>query len=328
MHTKSLILSITIGLGLLLGVVAGIGIWASQQLQPVDVAQIETELFIIPKGATVTSTAALLAKKELIHNGLVFRLYARQVGLDRQLQAGSYELSPAMSVQKIIETLSQGSQSIWVTIPEGLRTEEVAQRFAASALPDFDPEEFITMAKPSEGRLFPDTYLVPRESDATELFALLTRTFQDKVELKMADQLQRNTQSLNEIVTLASLVQRESSSPNDMRMVAGVISNRLEQGMKLDIDASLSYLRGFDNDTQSWWSAPSPSLKTVDSPFNTYLYAGLPPSPIANPGVQAIEAALDPAPTSALFYLHAPSGQAYFAQTYEEHQANIERYLR
>ena len=328
MHTKSLILSITMSIGLLIGVVVGTSIWASQQLQPVDLMQIDTEVFVIPKGSTVTATAELLAEKELIRNSLVFRLYARQAGLDRQLQAGSYELSPAMSVQKMIETLSQGSQSIWVTIPEGLRTEEVAQRFAVSALPDFDSDEFIAMAKPSEGRLFPDTYLVPRESDATDLFTLLTRTFQDKVELALADQLQQNTRSLNEIVTLASLVQRESSSPNDMRMVAGVIHNRLERGMKLDIDASLAYLRGFDSENQSWWSAPSPSLKDVDSPFNTYLYAGLPPSPIANPGVQAIEAALDPAPTSALFYLHAPSGQAYFAQTYEEHQANIERYLR
>lgn len=323
---------IGISMLILFALVIGLGIaafvWGNQQLAPVNPADQQKQLIVVPKGASTTEVAELLVKKGIVRNQLVFRLSARQDGLDRDLQAGSYELSPAMSTAEIIATFREGSQAIWVTLPEGLRVEEVAARFAAADLPAFDADEFIELARPSEGRLFPDTYLIPRESTAQQLFALLTRTFQSKVEQKLAAQLQQNERSLDEILVFASLVQRESNSPADMRQVAGVINNRLNQGMKLDIDATLSYLRGYDQQNESWWSAPSPSLKSVESPYNTYLVAGLPPAPIANPGIAAIQAALDPDPVTALFYLHTPSGQAYYADTLAEHTANIERYLR
>lgn len=302
--------------------------WYTSQLQPVSGTDVRTELFVIPKGSTISETAGLLLEKGLIRNDLAFRIYSKLEGFDNELQAGSYELSPSMSTADIIDTFRDGSHSIWVTIPEGLRAEEIAQRIASSNLPEFDEDEFLRLAKPSEGRLFPDTYLLPREITAAQVFNMLTRTFQDKVEVKLADQLQNSSLTLDEIVTLASLVQRESRSPEDMKMVAGVIANRLELGMKLDIDATLSYARGYDSSAESWWSAPSPDLKSLNSPYNTYQVAGLPPAPISNPGLEAILAALDPEPTSALFYLHTPSGQAYYADTYQEHTANIERYLR
>lgn len=316
------VLAVAVGLA-----IAG-GIWGKQQLEAVDVTKTQTVLFIIPKGASMTQVAASLADKGLVRNDVVFGLFARWIKLDRELQAGSYDLSPSMSASEIVEVFREGSQELWVTIPEGLRVEEVAARFASDELPNFDEDEFISIAEPSEGMLFPDTYLIPRESSTQQVFDLLTRTFHDKVELKLADELQASELSLEEIVTLASLVQRESRTDSDMRRVAGVIANRLELGMKLDIDATLSYARGFDPSAESWWSAPNPSLKSIDSPYNTYMRAGLPPGPIANPGLEAIEAALDPTPTTALFYLHTPSGQSYYADTYEEHLANIERYLR
>jgi UPF0755 protein len=283
---------------------------------------------VIPKGTSLATLSALLAEKDLINNAVVFRYYARQKGLGSALQAGSYELSPSMSAADIDRVLRSGSQSIWVTLPEGLRVEEIAERLAMSELSEFDQAEFIRIARPSEGRLFPDTYLVPRESTAEQLFTLLTTTFQKKVEKSMSTQLQKSERSLDDIIVIASLIQREGRTAKDMRIISGVIDNRLRKGMKLDIDATLSYLRGYDTLNQSWWSAPSVELKTVNSPYNTYLQVGLPPGPIANPGLAAIEAALDPVPTTALFYLHAPDGTAYFAETLAEHQANIERYLR
>lgn len=327
-HSSILIIILVVMVALLLGLIIGTALWVNQQLTPVDASNQENQLFVVPKGATTKDVASLLIDKGLIHDALVFRLYARRAGLDRELQAGSYDLSPAMSVGEIISVFREGSQAIWITIPEGLRVEEVAERFAAAELPAFDKEEFIALAKPSEGRLFPDTYLVPQESTAQQLFALLTRTFQDKVEQKLATQLQQNERTLDEVIILASLVQRESSSPDDMKKVAGVINNRLKLGMKLDIDATLSYLRGFDQENESWWSAPKTNLKTINSPYNTYQVAGLPPTPIANPGIEAIQAALDPDPLTALFYLHTPAGQAYYADTLAEHTANVERYLR
>ena len=327
-RTKNIVVVFLIIGVFFLGTGIGVAFWANQQLAPVASADAQSVLFVVPKGATTTKVASLLKEKGLVRSDLVFRLYARQVGLDRELQAGSYQLSPAMSASEIVATFREGSQAIWVTLPEGLRVEEVAARIASADLPEFDPDAFIELAQQSEGRLFPDTYLVPRESTAQQLFALLTRTFQDKVELKLSQDLQTSDRSLDEIIIFASLIQRESNSPEDMRQVAGVIANRLKIGMKLDIDATLSYVRGFDPTTKSWWSAPDPALKTAESPYNTYLVAGLPPAPIANPGLEALQAALDPAPTTALFYLHTPSGQAYYADTYEEHMANIDRYLR
>lgn len=325
---KTFFIGIVAFFALIIGLGIGGLIWANQQMSAVSTTNQKTVLFIIPKGASTTKASTLLAEKGLIRNALVFQLYARQIQLDRELQAGSYELTPAMSMQEIVAVFREGSKSIWITLPEGLRIEEIAQRLAASDLDSFDSDTFIELAKPSEGRLFPDTYLLPRESTAEQLFTLFTRTFQDKVEIKLAEELQESNQSFEELIVLASLVQRESNSPSDMRMVAGVIANRLELGMKLDIDATLSYIRGYDETAENWWSAPDPSLKSMESPYNTYLVAGLPPAAIANPGLEAMQAALDPTPTSALFYLHTPAGQAYYADTYEEHIANIERYLR
>ncbi len=320
------------GIVLLLVVLFGLGVaalvWANQQLAPVNPADNQAVLVVIPKGSSTAKTAQILSQKGLIRNEYVFRLYARSQGLEKILQAGSYEIAPTMTVAEIIHTFEQGSQAVWITLPEGLRVEEVAARFSALELAEFDQHAFIALAKPSEGRLFPDTYLIPRESTAEQLFALLTRTFRDKVEVNLAEQLQKSDRSLDEVIIIASLVQRESSSPADMRNVAGVINNRLHQGMKLDIDATLSYARGYDEQQTSWWSAPSPALKSSDSPYNTYLISGLPPAPIANPGLAAIQAALDPSPSSALFYLHSPTGQAYYADTLEQHNRNIERYLR
>lgn len=325
---KTLALSSAVIFALLIGIGIGALLWVRQELEPVNPADRQAILFIIPKGSSTAKVASLLVEKGLIRSDLVFRFYARKVGLDRELQAGSFELAPSMSTPELVAVFREGSQAIWVTLPEGLRVEELAERFDSAGLSGFDKEQFLVLAKPSEGRLFPDTYLIPRESTAEQLFALLTRTFQDKVEIKLADQLQTSDRTLEEIIVFASLVQREGNSVSDMRMVAGVIDNRLNRGMKLDIDATLSYIRGYDASAENWWSAPDPALKAVVSPYNTYLVAGLPPAPIANPGVEAIQAALDPTPTTALFYLHTSDGQAYYADTYEEHISNVERYLR
>ena len=302
--------------------------WGKQQLQAVDLTDTTIRRFVIPKGASTARTAELLKEKKLIKNPLVFRAYARYSGLDRSLQAGAYDLAPSMSVFEITQTLQQGSKAIWLTLPEGMRVEEVAERLTDTELTDFDAEQFITMAKPNEGRIFPDTYLVPRESSAEQLFTLFTDTFQEKVETGLSTELASSERPVEEILILASLIQREGRTPEDMGLIAGVLDNRLKQGMKLDIDATLSYLRGYDEAARNWWSAPTIDLKNVDSPYNTYKVSGLPPTPIASPGLSAIRAALDPTPTAALFYLHAPDGEAYFAETLAEHSANIERYLR
>ena len=133
---------------------------------------------------------------------------------------------------------------------------------------------------------------------------------------------------ISEVVTLASIVEREGRSFEDMRHVAGILQNRIDLGMPLQADATLQYIVGKDKQTGKWWEQPSIEVKTSTSLYNTYKYPELPPSPICNPGLNAIKAVLDPVASDDLFYIHAPSGEAYYAETLEEHNANIDKYLR
>lgn len=302
--------------------------WFNHQLEPVNPGSVENVTVIIPKGASSSTVARLLYEKKLIADAQIFALYARQQDLNSVLQPGSYELSPGMSAEEILAVIKAGAKDVWVTIPEGLRVEEVASIFAQKKLPEFDETQFLALAAKNEGRLFPDTYLVPKLVTAEQVFDVLNNTFHTKVEQALATEIEASGKTLEEILVIASLVQREGRSKRDMAMIAGILDNRLKIGMKLDIDATLSYLRGFDPVAKSWWSAPHPSLKQSVSPFNTYMVAGLPPAPIANPGLDAIEATLQPTQSEYLFYLHAPDGQAYYAQTLAQHNANIDRYLR
>lgn len=322
-------------IGLIIGLIlisALITWWYFSNLEPLEPNSTQVSRVVIQKGATIDSVSQLLYDKELIHHPLAFKIAARSQELYKELKPGTYELSPGMSVAEIIQQLKSEVNDIWITIPEGLRVEEIAQLLSRQELANFDPELFIEIAKPSEGRLFPDTYLVPKFSSEEQLFDLFTSTFQQKIEQGLSEELANSKWTLEEVIIQASLVQREGLSPQeapqDMAIIAGIIQNRLNLGMKLDIDATLSYLRGYDSSAKSWWSAPSPALKSQNSPYNTYLVAGLPPAPIANPGKDAILAVLQPNETSNLFYLHTPDRKAYYAKTYEEHQANINRYLR
>ncbi|PIY79022.1 MAG: endolytic transglycosylase MltG [Candidatus Pacebacteria bacterium CG_4_10_14_0_8_um_filter_43_12] len=311
----------------LLVLVSGAGFWLQLQLQPVDPADIRIRQLVIAKGEALGVTANKLAAQGLIKQPQVFRYYVQLKKLDRQIQAGSYQLSANMTVDQIALALTEGTEDLWITLPEGWRNEEIAEYLAQQALPAFDQTEFLQLVASSEGKLFPDTYLIPKASSAQQIVSLLTKTYQQKVTIGLADQFAQSSLSPEEVLTLASIVQREGQGFADMQHVAGILFNRLDLGMTMQADATLQYLRGKDQ-AEKWWGAPSPVLKSSTSPYNTYLYPGLPPGPIANPGLDAIKAVLDPLPTDDLFYIHTPSGEVYFAKRLEEHNANVQQYLR
>ena len=308
---KILITLFTVGLLVLLGV-AG---WLYLQLQAVATDTVESQRFVVKKGSSVASIAEDLEAANLIKSALIFKGYARYVQLDRQLQAGSYQLSPSMAVSEITQTLTEGSEDIWITLLEGWRREEVA-------------EEFLEISADSEGMLFPDTYLIPKESTATAIFDLLTRTFEAKIVTGLGEEIAASALSLDEIVTLASLIEREAQTENDMRHVASILYNRMEVGMPLQVDATLQYVSGYNAQAKDWWAPPSIVVKRQDSPFNTYMRTGLPAHAIANPGLRAIKAALNPLETDDLFYLHAPTGEMYYSEDLDTHNAYVDRYLR
>lgn len=303
-------------------------IYTFQLLQPVDPAATSLERFIVPKGAAVQTIANQLHQQGFIKNPWVFRLIVKSKGLENKLQAGSFELSKNMAAQQIAALLTEGTQDVWVTILEGWRKEEIAESLANQGLDQFDADEFLSLAVASEGRLFPDTYLVPREITAAGMYQLLTSTFNRKVEQGLAEEIAASKYDLDKAIIMASLVEREANDYEQMRHVAGILWNRINIGMALQVDATLQYAKGYDRAEQTWWPFPTAADKSRQSPFNTYLNPGLPPRPIANPGLNAIKAALDPLEVDDLFYLHASDGSMYYAETLEGHNANVSRYLR
>lgn len=300
-------------------------LWFKQATLPVDKNKNTAQIFVINKGDSVREIATNLRDQGLIRDPLAFFILIKLSGVETGIQAGDFRLNPALTSQQILEELQHGTLDVWVTIPEGWRVEEIALELAQEmAIPE---QEFLKYSQ--EGQMFPDTYLFPRESSAADLAQIMRDNFATKVTNALAEQIKTSDYSLPEILTIASLVEREAKHPEDRPQVASVILNRLKTGMKLDIDATVQYVLGYQPAEKSWWKkALTLDDLQVKSAYNTYLNPGLPPAPIANPGRLAIEAVLNPAETDYLYYVSDAEGYNHYGRTFEEHQANIAKYLR
>jgi len=208
---------------------------------------------------------------------------------------------------------------------EGLRDTEMAAILAKEFA--ISEENFISAAK--EGYMFPDTYLVPVDTSAEKIVTILRKNFDKKVDTKVRDQAKKEGLTLNELITLASIVERESKTGSERPIIAGILLKRFKEGIPLGADATVQYALGYQSSEKTWWKKilTDEDLQT-DSPYNTRKFAGLPPTPICNPGLAAIKAAADPKFTNYNFYLHDPQGKVHFAETLEEHNANIAKHLR
>ncbi|MEZ4861343.1 MAG: endolytic transglycosylase MltG [Caldilineaceae bacterium] len=315
--------------------------------------------FTVAPGTPARVIGQQLKAAGLITDDRLFEAYIRVNGLAEQLEAGLFILTPAMRLTEIAEILQHAeAASVTVTIPEGWRLEQVADYVAAAKLLGDDPAELAAYRNQSEsgelteldaarypflqqrpadrsleGYLFPDTYEIPAEG-ATAV-AILQRqldTFAAKVLPLYQTAIDQNatTLSLYEVLTLASIVEREAVVPEERPTIAGVYLNRLAQPMKLEADPTVQYAMGYQADTGQWWKTPVTlaEYSAVDSPYNTYLYAGLPPGPIASPGLSSIRAVLYPEQHHYLYFVALPdqSGRHVFAETFVEHSANVQRY--
>ncbi len=303
----------------------------------------------IAKGSSAQKIAEILYDHQLIRSRFIFALTCRLGGAGDKLKPGVYEFSKAMGTPRIIGLLQQGqSLEVWVTIPEGFTAAEIAGVLQEKQLAD--GQAFVRMAideghhfpsYPSiessnlEGYLFPDTYLISRGSDTEAIIKKMLDAFERKVvdahrtEIQQAISrrfsMMREEQfadGLHKLLTVASLVEREAKIDKDRRLIAAVIWNRLDRGMKLQVDATASYEPG--KSTRNKERTFYKDLE-VDSPYNTYKYPGLPPAPICNPGLASILAALDPAPVDYLFYVARKDGSHVFSRTYAEHLSAIKR---
>lgn len=300
--------------------------WYQEGTLPVDTSNSQTVTFIIPPGASVNSIARQLESENLIRSRLAFYLLVKFNGLEKRIQYGDFRLTKQMSAAEIAKELTHGTLDVWLTIIEGLRAEEIAQIVAKQlSLPE---SVFLEAAINKEGYLFPDTYLVPKTAKAQEIVTILENNFYNKVDEALIKKIKQQNLTLAEGVILASLLEREAQSLVDKKVVAGILLNRLRIDMPLQVDATVQYVLGYDTVEQTWWKKglTTDDLK-IDSLYNTYLYPGLPPKPIANPGLDSIQAVAEPTQTDYFYYLTDNNGIMRYSQTLEGHNQNIAKYL-
>lgn len=322
--------TILIAGGIVLAIVIG-WLFASSMLFNAPQPKLEkVELFIIALKTNEPEVIDKLSKQGLIKNAWAFNLALTIKGKHNTIEPGGYYLSKGMNVWQIIERFSLGPEMKWVVVPEGLRKEEIgeilAQTFGWSQQDIDDWNDKYTRAKYDyvEGVYFPDTYLIPTAEKNFEVVQRMINRFNEKF-APYFDKFAEKDIMWTTGLRLASVIQREAAGYEDMPLIAGILWNRLDKDMKLEVDATVQYARG--KTEGGWWTPIKLEDKEIDSPYNTYMYKGIPPHPIANPGLDAIEAVLNPEETDCLYYLHDNNRQIHCAKTYEEHKANIEKYL-
>jgi len=288
----------------------------------------------IKPGTGAAEVAALLERRGLIRSSTAFLWYVGWRGDRHRLKAGRFRLAPNMAVVEIVDRLKRGdpgADTIVVTIPEGYTLAQIAETLKAKGVMA-DRDAFLKLVRsgnPSlsapfplpatglEGYLFPETYRFLPNSRPDQVAQVMLDTFVQVFYAPNREAIERSGRSLHEIVTIASLIEREARTPQDRAPIAGVIENRLRQGMRLQIDATVLYALGAHKDRVLHRDLEA------DSPYNTYRHAGLPPGPIASPGRAALQAALNPQRHEYLYYVAAPDGSHRFTRTLAEHQEAI-----
>lgn len=282
----------------------------------------------IKPGTSVAAIVNLFQKERYVKSSSVLLAYLRFFYHEENIKAGTYLFSDPVSVGEVanqIVTVGPEDPLVSITIPEGSSVKQIAAT-AKERLPNFDYESFLTYASPHEGYLLPETYFVPDTFSDKQLFELLRETYDEKIN-PLREQIDAHPLSEAEILTLASIIEREANSTESMRLVSAVLQNRMSIEMPLQADATIEYIL----DTPLNKLPPgqlAQELRETDSPYNTYLYTGLPPTPIGNPGIEAITAVLSPAPSDYFYYLTDEQGDFHYARTLAEHNHNIAQYLR
>jgi UPF0755 protein len=300
--------------------------------------------FTIEVGETPSTIATRLKRLNLIQDEQLFRYYVRYLGVDAGLEAGEYDLRGDMTMAEIVAKLQHGmARALNITIPEGWRLEQIAQLSAREGIAD--EAEFLRLAQegsfaydfledrppgsPSglEGYLFPETYQVVEGTGTRGFIDLLLRTFDQKLTPAMRQRASEQRNTIYEVVTLASIVEREAVADEERPIIASVYVNRINRGMYLQADPTVQYAKGYSAETGLWWNHMLlEEAQTVKSSYNTFLHPGLPPGPICNPGIASIEAVLYPAETPYLFFFSKGDGTHAFSETYEEHLENMRKY--
>ena len=293
--------------------------------------------FQVEQGETVSSIANRLEVSGFISSAQAFYDYAVYTGIDTTIQSGDFSISPAQSIIDIAQALQKFSPTdATLVILSGWRMEEIAASLSTSGL-EFTPEAFFSaantppqvldFASPTtmEGFFYPDTYVLSRETTVDQALDVIARNFTAHLTTDMQSAFANQGLTILQAVTLASIVEREAIHIEEAPQIASVYLNRLSIGMKLDADPTIQYALGYQADTGTWWKNPlSLDDLAVPSPFNTYQTAGLPPTPISNPSIEALNAVAFPVPSSYYYFRAACDGSGFhvYSVTLEEQIAN------
>lgn len=338
---KVILITVAVVITLAIAITGGGAVYIYNNLQPVEASSgAEPVIVTIPTGATTQEIGTILEEQGLIRHAGIFSYYVRYQGIGNRLQAGDYRLTPGQTIDEILDTLVQGKtyvETFTFTIPEGFTVRQIADRLAEQGLIDRDtflkevnegdfsydfvkniPED-PRMEYRLEGYLYPKTYEMKKGATEHEIIDRMLQQFEKEWNPDWNQQIEKYGLTLHETVTLASIIEREVRSDKERAMVAGVYYNRLRDQMLLQADATVQFI--FEEQKEI---VTRDDLK-IEHPYNTYLNPGLPPGPIANPGIKALEAVANPESHDYFYYVTKKdgSGEHYFARTYYEHQQNI-----
>ena len=325
---------------LLLVVIAVLGVaayqtikWAQGPVVPPE-QHPPSKVVVIPDGSTFQQIAALLERERLIKSRSAFVLIGRSQSADRKIRAGEYELNPAMVPAEILSKLLNGQVVLHpITIPEGLTMTQIADLMAQQGVADRD--ELLRLMKDRaltaalgikadnlEGYLYPDTYKFPKSVKAKDVVATMVEHLQQVYGLELELRAQELKMTKHEVLTLASVIEKETASNGEREEISAVFHNRLKKHIPLQSDPTVIYgLPNFDGNIHK-------KDLSIQSPYNTYRFAGLPPGPIANPGIRSIRAALYPSSSRALYFVSKNDGTHQFSATLMEHNQAVEKYQK
>ena len=285
--------------------------------------------FVVPttvtveQGETLRSVSQKLRDTHVVRSVPIFEHMVVIFGSDKKIAAGDYLFKSPAPVYIVAYRMTHGqygAEQIKVTIPEGYSRSDIAQ-LLHEKFPQIDIPTFLAMTETDEGYLFPDTYFFFPSVSIEDVVSTLKSGFNKKIQ-PIKDDISRSHASLKDIVTMASIIEREASGDEDRNIISGILWKRIELGMPLQADATLYYVTGKES------SKLTHDDLVLDSKYNTYKYKGLPPGPIASPGFLSIKAALFPTSSPYLYYLHASDGKVYYAETYAGHLVNKNKYLK
>jgi len=294
-----------------------------------------TVIVKIRQGSSTAEIANLLERKGIISNVFFFKVLAKTNQLDQNLKAGSYAFPPRPTIKQVIQQLAEGkSLTVTVTIPEGYTVEQIASLLAEKKL--VNKLKFLHLAKKNkfsfsflaeaqsrkqtvEGYLFPDTYQLEADDSEVEIINIMLKRFKEKMDFLLIKNKEQENFSLHNLVTLASIIEKEAKINRERTLISAVFQNRLDKQMKLQSCATVQYILKKHKTQLSY-----DDIK-IASPYNTYLHEGLPPGPIGNAGLASLQAALHPASVEYLYFVAKGDGSHYFSKNYQEHLAAIAR---